>query len=205
MMSDTVDSNSTPTVIALLFIWVILVLALVYLYKRLNADTNGQYTVQRVVFAEGGLRDRLRQGVGSVENRFGLHIWPQPHDEEQKVIRGDDGRDEEEDDNDKQNESHANEDEEQEDDDVKDDSLDDYSSVDLREKANLRKEDKKSDAEEVEEKEKQNEAAAGEEDKQGEEEKNEEKVGLLVDLKPFSGSAIWSEENKDGGNDLTAL
>ncbi|XP_052010044.1 FK506-binding protein 4 [Xyrauchen texanus] len=197
------SADSTPTVIALLFIWVILVLALVYLYKRLNADTNGQYTLQRAVFAEGGLRDRLRQGVGFVENRFGVNIWPRPRDEEEEVMQGIEGGDvEEEDDNDKQNESHGDEDDEQESGDVKDDSSDDYSSIDLRERLNLRKEDQKRVTEEEE---KQNEAAAGEEDTQSEEAKNEEKVGLLTDLKPSAGSAIWSEENKDGGNDLTAL
>ncbi|XP_051506105.1 retrotransposon-like protein 1 [Myxocyprinus asiaticus] len=206
MTSDTADSNSTPTVIALLFIWVILVLALVYFYKRLNADTNGQYTIQRAVFSEGGLRDRLRQGVGFVENRFGVNIWPRPRDEDEEVMQGNDREDvEEEDVNDKQNESHADEDGEQESGDAKDDSSDDYSSIDLRERLSLRKEDQKSVTEEEEEKEKQNEAAAGEEATQSEEVKNEEKVGLLIDLKPFAGSAIWSEENKDVGNDLTAL
>lgn len=200
MTSNTVSGGSTPTVIALLFIWLILVLALVFFYKKLNKDTNGQYDIHRLIFTEGGLRDQLRQRVGVVENRLGVHIWPQRHEEEQHLE--DKGKDEEDVDNDKQNESRAEE-EEQENHDNRDDSSDDYSSIDLRERANKRNENKNGEKTEAEE-EKQEEAA-GEDEKHGKELRNEEKVGLLVDFKPFAGSAIWSEQSKDEGNDLTAL
>ncbi|XP_016097560.1 nardilysin-like [Sinocyclocheilus grahami] len=186
------NKDNTATVLALLFIWIILVLALLYFYKKLNADTNGQYTVQRMVFAPGGLRDRLRQGVGVVENRLGVHIWPQRHDDEENIGDNDE-EDKEGEGRDKQNDSYTEEGEQQEHDDDRDDSSDDYSSVDLRERAKMQ----------MEEKEEKEEAAAGEEDK-SQEVKNEEKVELIVDLTPFTGSAIWSKENKDG-NDLTAL
>ncbi|XP_067308097.1 protein tyrosine phosphatase receptor type C-associated protein [Pseudorasbora parva] len=203
MATEKVSVDSTPTVLVLLVILIILAVALVYFYKKLNADTNGQYTVQRMVFAPGGLRDRLRQGVGVVENRFGVHIWPQPRDDEENI--GD--NDEEGGDHDKQNDSYA-EGEQQENDDGGDDSSD-YSSVDLRERAKMQMEEKNEAEEEKEkqkEEKKEEEAAAGGEDR-SKEVKNEEKVGLLVDLKPFTGSAIWSEESKNGneGNDLTAL
>lgn len=204
MTSNTVSGDSTPIVIALLFIWLILVLALVFFYKRLNKNTNGQYEIHRLIFAEGGLRDQLRQRVGVMENRLGVRILPPPHEEEEH-LEDNEGKDEEDVDNDKENESQPEEEEEQENHDIKDDSSDDYSSIDLRERANKRKHSKNGEkTEDKEDKEKQ-EKAAGEDGKHGKEVKNEEKVGLLVDLKPFSGSAIWSEQSKDEGNDLTAL
>ncbi|RAM39482.1 hypothetical protein DOZ52_29035, partial [Enterobacter hormaechei] len=123
-------SGSTSTVLVLLFLLIILALALVYFYKKLNADTNGQYTVQRIVFAPGGLRDRVRQGVGVVENRFGVHIWPQPRDDEENIGGNDEG-DEEGKGHDKQNDSYAEEGEQQENVNSGDDSSSDYSSVDL--------------------------------------------------------------------------
>ncbi|XP_026122410.1 high mobility group nucleosome-binding domain-containing protein 5-like [Carassius auratus] len=198
------EADNTAVVIALLFIWIILVLAFLYFYKKLNTDTNGQYTVQRIVFAPGGLRDRLRQGVGAVENRLGVHIWPQQRDDEE-TIGGPDKEDEGGEGQDKQNDSYTEEGEQQEHDDDRDDSSDDYSSVDLRERAKMQAEKKEEDkAEEDKEKLKEGEAAAAGKEETSEEVKNAEKVELLVDLKPFAGSAIWSEENKDG-NDLTAL
>ncbi|XP_016335145.1 prostatic spermine-binding protein-like [Sinocyclocheilus anshuiensis] len=202
MAPDTSNNgDNTPAVIALLFIWIILVLALLYFYKKLNADTNGQYTVQRIVFAPGGLRDRLRQGVGVVENRLGVRIWPQQRDDEEN-IGGHDEEDEEGEGQDKQNDSYTEEGEQQEHDDDRDDSSDDYSSVDLRERAKMQME-KIEEKDQAEEDEEEAAAAAGEEDR-SEEVKNAEKVELLVDLKPFRGSAIWSEEKNDE-NDLTAL
>ncbi|KAF4111441.1 hypothetical protein G5714_008472 [Onychostoma macrolepis] len=204
MGSDESNVHNTSTVIALLFIWIVLALALFYFYKKLNADTNGQYTVQRMFFAPGGLRDRLRQGVGVVENRLGVRIWPQQRDDEENIGSHDE-EDEEGEGQDKQNDSYTEEGEQQEHDDDGDDSSDDYSSVDLRERAKMQmeKKEEKDEAEEEKEERKEKAAAAREEDK-SEGVKNPEKVELLVDLKPFTSSAIWSEENKDG-NDLTAL
>ncbi len=201
---SSAEYSGTPTVIALLFVWIILALALFYFYKKLNADTDGQYTVQRILLAPGGLRDRLRQGVRVVENRLGVHIWPQQRDDEEN-IGGHDEEDEEGEGQDKQNDSYTEEGEQQEHDDDGDDSSDDYSSVDLRERATMQmeKKEEKDKAEEDKEKWKKEEAAAGEDDK-SEGVKNPEKVQLLVDLTPFTGSAIWSVDSKDG-NDLTAL
>lgn len=205
MTLNTVSRDSTPIVIGLLFIWLILVLALVFFYKKLNKDTNGQYDIHRLIFAEGGLRDRFRQGVGVVENRLGVRIWPQPPEEEEDLQVNEEG-DEEDVDNVKQNENHAEEEEEeQESHDIKDDSSDDYSSIDLRERANKKKENKNGEKTEAEEDDEKQEEVTGEDEKHGKELKNEEKVGLLVDFKPFAGSAIWSEQSKDEANDLTAL
>ncbi len=168
MSGTSNNADGTTTVIALLFIWIVLALALFYFYKKLNTDTNGQYTVQRMLLAPGGLRDRLRQGVGVVENRLGVHIWPQQRDDEEN-IGGHDEEDEEGEGQDKQNDSYTEEGEQQEHDDDRDDSSDDYSSVDLRERANMQMEKKEEKDKPEEDKEKWKEeaaaAAAGEEDK----------------------------------------
>uniref|UniRef100_UPI003F9FD93E si:ch211-119e14.1 n=1 Tax=Danio rerio TaxID=7955 RepID=UPI003F9FD93E len=205
MASGTVDS--TPTVLALLFIWVILVLALVYFYRKLNTETNGQYTVQRMVFAPGGLRDQLRQGVGVVENRFDVHIWPQPREDEENIRDKDE---DDENDQDKQNDTCTEEREQENQEDKDEDSSSDYSSVDLRERAKMQKAGNKNEEKEDEEEKPKEEVEKKEEeveDDKAEDVKKEEKVGLLVDLKPFTGSAIWSEESKEKkeGNDFTAL
>lgn len=206
MASGTVDN--TPAVLALLFIWIILVLALVYFYRKLNTETNGQYTVQRMVLAPGGLRDQLRQGVSVVENRFGVHIWPQPREDEENIRDKDE---DDENDQDKQNDTYTEEQEQENQEDKDEDSSSDYSSVDLRERAKNqtagKKKEEKEDEEEEKPKEEEEKKEEEEEEKKTEDVKNEEKVGLLVDLKPFTGSAIWSEESKEKnqGNDFTAL
>lgn len=206
-MPDNNEPSSTPLILALLFFWIILVLVLIYLYKRLNRDTNGQYTVQRFVYKEGGLRDRVIQGIEAV-NGFVERIRPQNRDEEalggdEEMNRGEDEEEEgeEEGDSEGQNETNADRDE----DEAKDDSSDDYSSVDLRErvKQNNSTEEQKIKEEQKEETKDENEEKENEH-KEEEGEKDEERVGLLVNIKPFSGSAIWSEEKTDESS-VTAL
>ncbi|XP_061139381.1 uncharacterized protein si:ch211-119e14.1 [Syngnathus typhle] len=67
---------ATAIVVLLFFIFVILLLLLIVLYKKLNRETNGQYTLQRVVYGEGGLRDRARTMAAVLENRLGVQLWP---------------------------------------------------------------------------------------------------------------------------------
>ncbi|TRY92547.1 hypothetical protein DNTS_029822 [Danionella cerebrum] len=172
------QNSAESTILSLLFFWLLLVLTLVFLYKKLNAQTNGQFTVQRLVLGPYGLRDRLRQAVGLVENRFAIRVWPRP--------RNDDDYDDEQE---QENEEDG--------------------SIDLREKAKVEMEDETRETSEPKEevenlREELNEDEAEGEQEITEEVKNEEKVGLLADVKPFAASAIWSEENKDG-NDLTVL
>lgn len=211
MMSDKNDGGSTLTILILCLILVLLVLLLLYLYKRLNNETKDEYTIQRLVFSEGGLRDRVRQGIAEVQTRIGDRIRSQPLDEEQALSNNEDGnsgreeeRDEEEDAGQGQREN-ENKTEEKEEEHQDHDSSDDYSSIDLRERVkqnNSNEEEMKEDEQEKQEVAK--DEGKRDDNKQEEDVKNEERVGLLVDLKAFSGSAIWSEEKKEETN-VTAL
>lgn len=207
MMSDSKDS--TPIVLTLFFILIILILLLFYLYKRLNHETKNKYTIQQLVLGEGGLRDRVIQGVAVVEARLGDRIRSRSHDEEQALSSNEDKNSDKEDEEEgeenagqghSENENKTEEKEEEH----QNDSSDDYSSIDLRErvKQNNSKEEEKKEVQEEEAVE-QDDAKKGD-TKQAEDVKSEERVGLLVDLKTFSGSAIWSEEKTEEPN-VTAL
>ncbi|KAL7876136.1 hypothetical protein AOLI_G00110990 [Acnodon oligacanthus] len=196
MTGSETGSNSTPIVLTLFFLWLLLVLILIYLYRRLNRETNNQYSVQRLIYGEGGLRDRVIQGVEVVTNFTGRFL-PQNRDEEEAI--GDIENGDEERKETCQNETNADENEEED----KDDSSDDYSSIDLKERVkqnNSTEELKKVEEQKKESKDEEKE----DEHKQEEEVKDAERVGLLVNIKPFSDSAIWSEEKTEDSN-VTAL
>lgn len=187
------------TVIFLIFLLAILTVALIYLYKKLNRETDGKYTVHELVYGEDGARQRLQNGVQALESLLGIRLWPRKREaaegedvEEQREEREEDrvevpdieqGHEHDEMSLDKKAEE--------------EDSSDDYSSmegVDLREKAKLK--------ENMEEGEKE------EEEREGGGAGSGVAAGLLVDLKQFSGSANWQEEKVEvmvDSCDLTAL
>lgn len=205
MMADT-PTNSTSTVLILFFVLVLLVILLVYLYKRLNHETKDQYSIHRFVFREGGLRDRVMHGVAVMEARL-VQIRPRAQVDEEVLNSNDDlAKDKEEGEEDAEECHSENEKTEGND---HHDSSDDYSSIDLQErvKQNNSKEEEKKEKEPEEEKAAKDEAnedhSKPDDDDDGDV-KNEERVGLLVDLKTFSSSAIWSEEKKEESN-VTAL
>lgn len=217
MMSN---NNADTTCLVLFFLLVILILLLVYLYRRLNRDTNDQYTIRKLVLDEGGLRDRVRSGVVAVETRLGVHLWPRPRpssDDEEEVIG--DGqplkdRDVETGQSPSDNCNQGDGDQGKGEHDEGDDSEDDYSSMDgtdLRERANLMKDVEDEDNNQEGERRKEGGRKEEESDKGKEDEKEDgkstENLGLLVNLQELSGSAIWSGENKDENEsiDLTAL
>ncbi|MCJ8731680.1 hypothetical protein PDJAM_G00202310 [Pangasius djambal] len=205
-MSDTQHTDNTSTVLILFFILILLVLLLFYLYKRLNHETKGEYTIRQLVFGEGGLRDRMRQGVAVVEARLGDRIRSRNNDEEQALSINEDGNSgKEEEGEEDAGEGHSENKTEEKEEEHQNDSSDDYSSIDLKErvKQNKGKEEEKKEDEQKED-EVVNDEAKGDNSKQEEDVKNEERVGLLVDLKTFSGSAIWSEEKTEETN-VTAL
>ncbi|KAG5261237.1 hypothetical protein AALO_G00301570 [Alosa alosa] len=200
------NSNTPGTTIGVLVaLFIILFGLLVYLYRRLNRDTENQYTVRNIVLSEGGLRDRVRSGVVAMEARLGIHLWPRPRpsSEEEEVI-GDSQPATNEDVETGQNERSGDvaAEDKNEHADEGDDSEDDYSSMggtDLRERAKLMK-----DVDEGDDQQEGERRRGGE----GKEEEGEREVGgLLVNLQEFSSSAIWSEEKKDENEDvdLTAL
>ncbi|KAK1796959.1 hypothetical protein P4O66_008357, partial [Electrophorus voltai] len=205
MMSDTQpESNSTAVILYLLFLLIALVLLLFYLYKRLNRDTDGQYTIQHLIFSPGGLRDRVIQGVQAVESRVhDLRSRLQIPDEEEGNAENDEvgngeRKQEEAEKGRTQNDTNGEIKEEQN----QDNSSDDYSSIDLRERVKENN-NKKVDNKEEDKKEESEDRAKENDCKQSEEVKNEERVGLFIDLKSFSGSAIWSGEK--GENNMTVL
>lgn len=203
-MADVIYELNTSTVLILFFSLVGLIVLLIFLYKKLNQEANGKYTVRRMVYKEGGVRDRVRGAALVVGTRLGVQLWPQSdtdedgeemqniHDEEGQVEDGgSEGSDSEGDDR-EEDEEEAEEDEEQC---AKakgkgGDSSDDNSSLlssEAGEQARL--------TDQTEEKVREGEAEAS------------GGTGLLVDLKQFSGSAIWSEEELGSGkdNDMTVL
>uniref|UniRef100_A0A8C9XK53 Si:ch211-119e14.1 n=1 Tax=Sander lucioperca TaxID=283035 RepID=A0A8C9XK53_SANLU len=139
--------SSLYTVLILFFCLIGLISLLIFLYKKLNREANGEYTVRRLVYKEGGIRDRVRGTALALGTR---------------------------------------------------DTSDDNSSLEGSEAGGQARptdqEEAKGDTEEkVGDEEGKGEASGG--------------AGLLIDLKPFSGSAIWSEEEGGEGkdSDMTAL
>lgn len=195
--------------VALSIILLLLLVALFILYKKLNKDTNGEYTVRRMVYKEGGLRDQVRGVAVAMGTRLGVQLWPgsdgaedgeemqEIQDEEEQVDSGGsegsdtDGDEEEEEDNEEQS-SKAEE---------KSNNLNDKSSI---ASSQAGEQDKLTDEPEAKE-----ETAEKSEEKVGEEQSTAEASGgpgLLIDLKQFSGSAIWSEEGGgESKGDVTAL
>ncbi|XP_023665116.1 uncharacterized protein [Paramormyrops kingsleyae] len=193
------SQSSLTTVILLIFLLAILIVALIYLYKKLNRETDDKYTVHELIYGEDGARQRLQNGVQALESSLGIRIWPRKREEAE-------GEDVEE-----QREEHQEDrvevpdiEQGQEHDETsldkkaeEEDDSDDYSSmegVDLREKAKL-----KENMEEGENEEEEREGGGAGSGVGG---------GLLVDLKQFSGSAIWQEEKVEvtvDSCDLTAL
>uniref|UniRef100_A0A3B3YP45 Uncharacterized protein n=1 Tax=Poecilia mexicana TaxID=48701 RepID=A0A3B3YP45_9TELE len=199
------------TVVILSLVLLVLVVLLVFFYKKLNKEANNQYTVRNIIYKEGGVRDRVRAAALAVETRLGVQVWPRGHDEEEEMeeIQDEEGA---VDSGDSQHQSDGSgtdgEDEQEE------DSVDHSGSTKENEGDDSDVEGSEAGEEDrlVDNKPEENEEVGG-----NSEEKQELKVegkaeasggtGLLIDLKQFSGSAIWSEQNEDEsqGGDVTAL
>ncbi|XP_049923278.1 neurofilament light polypeptide [Epinephelus moara] len=197
-MSDSKTSNRTVLILA--FALIGLLLLLIFLYKKLNRDTNGEYTVKRMVYKEGGVRDRVRGAALALESHLGVQLWPQSDSEEDgeemQEIRDEEGQVEE-----GGSQGSDSEGEDQEEDSAKEkegDALGDNSSVQSSEAGEQARLTDQADAKE------EKEEKVGDGEGKGEASGG---PGLLIDLKQFSGSAIWSEEEgcvgKDG--DMTVL
>ncbi|CAJ1086243.1 protein SDA1 homolog [Xyrichtys novacula] len=196
-------TTGTQTVLILFFILVALLFLLFFLYKKLNREADGEYTIQRMVYKEGGVRDRVRGVVLPLETRLGVQLWPRSNtdedgeemqevqEEERQVEDGTscDGCDSEGDD--QENEA------EEERDAGAGGTSDDNSSLESSEAGETARltDDPDTKEKKVEEK---------VEDGEGEGEASEG-AGLLIDLKQFSGSATWSENGVYKDSDVTAL
>ncbi|KAK5875898.1 hypothetical protein CesoFtcFv8_026928 [Champsocephalus esox] len=202
-MVEVTYKTSTPTVLILFFCLLGLIVLLVLLYKKLNRDANGEYTVQRMVYKDGGVRDRVRGTVLALGTRFGVQLWPQSDDdgEEMQGVQVEEGQVEDGGSQESDSEGDEKENDEEQRSMAKEkdgDTSEDNSSVESSEAEEQARLTGQSEAKgEIEEKgddgEGKGEASGG--------------AGLLVDLKQFSGSAIWSEEEGGEGknSDITAL
>ncbi|XP_040886684.1 uncharacterized protein si:ch211-119e14.1 [Toxotes jaculatrix] len=196
------DSYTIPILCVIL---ISLVLLFIFFYKKLNRETNGEYTIKRMVYKEGGVRDRVR---GAAHHTLGtlLRVWRRSDvdvglEEMQEI------QDEEEQVDDGGSQSSDSEEDSQEEEDNNteqcdktmgkgNDTSDDKSNLECSgEQSKLM--DQSDAKEETKDKKEENE---GEGEASG-------GAGLSIDLKQFSGSAIWSEEAGGEGmdRDVTAL
>lgn len=199
--------HSDSTILMLFFLLLALVALLIFLYKKLNKDTNGEYTVRNMVYKEGGARDRLRGAAQALGTRLGVQLWPhndvemqEVRDEEAQLKNGDSRVGEEEE------EEHGKAGEEEEDSETSDEESHSEGS-EADEEARLKPE---SQEKEMEKKEKEKEEMDVEKEKEREREdqmKGEGSGGteVLISINQFSGSAIWSEEQVGDVSEVTPL
>lgn len=198
--------SSTWTLVILFFLLVGLVMLLIFLYKKLNRESNGEYTIWRMVYKEGGVRDQVRGAALALETRLGVQLWPhsdteeygsemQEIQDEEMEKGGSQGSDSEGDDHkEEDNVEQCGKTEGKESGTSDDDSSLEGSEAGER----TRLTDQPERAEKGEEKEER----VGDGEGKGETSRG---AGLLIDLKQFSGSAIWSEEEGGEVSDVTAL
>ncbi|XP_054457593.1 uncharacterized protein si:ch211-119e14.1 [Anoplopoma fimbria] len=203
--SKPTDNYSTTTVIILLCCLLCLIVLLFFLYKMLNKEANGKYTVQRMVYKEGGVRDRVRGAALALGTRLGVQLWP-PSDNDEEMREVQDEERQVEEGGSQWNDSKGDDQEEKEGEEEEQcgrakgegSETHDYSSLES------------SDAEEEDRLTDQVESVGETEEKVGDGEGEGEAsggTGLLIDLKQFSGSAIWSAEEGGEGivSDVTVL
>lgn len=208
------ESKSLMTILILLIFLLGLMILLFFLYKKLNREADGKYTIENMVYKEGGIRDRVRGAALAVGTRLGVQLWSDDkteedgeemqeiQDEEGQVENGgrqgsdSEGDDQEEGDDSTNQGDETTGKEDTSDDDNNDDVIVSESSKQeeegqLIEQEALKGGTEKDKVEKVREGEGQAEASGG--------------AGVLIDLKQFSGSAIWSEEGAGQCGDVTAL
>ncbi|CAF94995.1 unnamed protein product, partial [Tetraodon nigroviridis] len=84
-MDDADESYPLRTILILLFCLLGLIVLLFFLYKKLNKETNGEYTIRNIVYKEGGVRDRLRGAGLALGTRLRVQLWPRGDIEMQEV------------------------------------------------------------------------------------------------------------------------
>lgn len=198
------NSVTHTTVLVLCFILVTLLILLFFLYKYLNKEANGKYTVRRVVYRKGGLRDRARGAAVALGNRLGVQLWPKSDTDEDE----ENGEDEEE----ANSEGSSSSSDEDEVDEMKSGSTaraDNAkgSSGDGSESSSETSSDEEEHAEARPEPESKAEAAEtegvrGEDVPQNK--AGETSAPIVINLNQFSGSVVWSGED-NGEGDVTAL
>lgn len=197
-MADPEESSSNSTVLILVFCLLGLIVLLIFLYKTLNKETNGEYTIRNMVYKEGGVRDQLRGVALALGTRLGVQLWPHDDMEMQEVtdeeaqLKKDDSQVSESEEKDGQAE--------EEDSDTSDDESH-LEGPEAGEEARLNVEPESKEKE----KEKENEEKEKEEKEDKMETERSGGTELLISLNQFSGSAIWSEEQVSKVSEVTPL
>lgn len=182
------ESSFSLIVLILFFLLFGLIAMLVFMYKKLNKETNGEYTIRNMVYKEGGVRDRLRGVALALETRLGVQLWP--HDDiEMQEVRDEEAQVKIDDSQAREIEEKDGKAEEEEEDSDTSDEESHLESSEADEEARL------NDEPESEEKEKEDKT-------EGEGSGGTE---LLISLNQFSGSAIWSEEKVGEFSEVTPL
>ncbi|XP_068569361.1 YTH domain-containing protein 1 [Cebidichthys violaceus] len=206
----TYSNAATRTVLILLFCLLGLLVLLFFLYKKLNREANGEYTVRRMVYKEGGVRDRVRGAALALGTRLGVQLWPQSDTdedgEEMQEVQDEEGQVEEGGSQGSDSEGDDQEDEEEEEEEEEECGGAKGEGGDIRDNSSV----ESLEAEEQDRLMDQAEAEGQTGEKVGDGEGTGEAkggAGLVIDLKHFSGSAIWSEEKGDMAidSDVTAL
>lgn len=198
MNGSATMAPSDKTVVILFLCLICLIVLLIFLYKKLNREAEGEYTIRRMVYKEGGLRDQVRDASLAVGTRFGIQLWPRSEEgEEMQEVRDEeeqveDGSNEEDSEEDEQGVDGGDDDDDDGSDDIGDkgsDTPDDGSSVDGSEPGEHTRLTPESEDK-------------GSVEKKGEEEEEVEDgaengasggAGLSINLEQFSGSVTWSE------------
>lgn len=191
-MTDPVK-KTTSIVLGLFFLLLALIILLIFLYKKLNRENNGKYTVERMVYKEGGIRDQVRGAALALETRLGVQLWPHSETEEygseMQEIQDEEGQVKKGDSQGSDSEEQCGRTEEKD-----SDTSDDESCAKSSEEDEQTKLTDQADREEK-----------GEEKEEEVEGRASGGAGVLIDLKQFSGSAIWSEEKVSEFSDVTPL
>lgn len=203
-------TNADEIVLVLFFILVALILALVFMYKKLNREAEGKYTIRRMVYKKGGLRDRANVVAATLGTRLGLRQVPHSDDEGEEMDDIENGEGQVEGSGSQGSDMEGEDEQEEEEGDSMDQSGN--TKENGSDKSSLVGSESGEKEEQTDEPEVKDEMEAKNEEKQ---ERVEEQgkveasggTGLLIDLKQFSGSAIWSEEGGGEGKvgDITAL
>lgn len=199
--------SSTVAILSVLLL--VLIVLLVFFYKKLNREANNQYTVRNIIYKKDGVRDRVRAAALAVETRLGIQVWPRGHDDEEEMeeIEDEEGAVESGDSQHQSDGSGTDGENEQE-----EDSVDHSGSTKENEGDNSDAESSEAGEEDrlLDNKPEENEEVGDKQEKELNEQGKAEAsggTGLLIDLKQFSGSAIWSEQKEDEsqGGDVTVL
>lgn len=205
--SDMTDSeNSSTSTVVILFIFLVgLIILLILMYKKLNQEADGEYTIRRMVYKEGGVRDQVRIAAVALGTRLGVQLWhggdsdkgeeemQEIQDEEGEMERGgSQGSDSEEEEREEENNEEQCGGTGRKDSDTSDNDTGSEAGETTRLTGQQEKEE---DVEEKVEKERDGEGKA----------ESSRSAELSIDLKQFSGSAIWSEDQMGEVRDVTQL